>query len=62
MTNSFLSWQVESQDDVDPDAKQKEIAAYQVNDAHKLLTCSAPPALPNFGCKHARVDAVEASA
>ena len=62
MTNSFLSWPVESQDSVDPDAKQREIAEYQANDAHKLLTCSAVPALPSFGYKHATVDTVKASA
>ncbi|KAJ1029912.1 hypothetical protein NDA16_000828 [Ustilago loliicola] len=64
MTNSFLSWDVDAQDEVDPDAKQKEIAAYQAEEAHKLLASATSRALPNFGCKHAcaKPSAVQASA
>lgn len=64
MTNNFLSWDADAQDNVDPDAKQKEIAAYQAEDAHKLLASAAPRGLPNFGCKHAcpEPSAVQASA
>ena len=61
-TNGFLSWQVDAQDDVDPDAKQKEIALYQANEAHKLLASATPRALPSFGCKYAKASAVQASA
>ncbi|KAJ1032131.1 hypothetical protein NDA18_001630 [Ustilago nuda] len=64
MTNSFLSWDVDAQDNVDPDGKQKEIAEYQVKEAHKLLASATPRALPSFGCKHAcaNPNAVQASA
>ncbi|SNX84219.1 probable thiamine biosynthesis protein nmt1 [Melanopsichium pennsylvanicum] len=62
MTNSFLDWNVDDQDNVDPDAKQKEIAAYQANEAHKLLASTASRTLPSFGCKYAQADAVQASA
>ncbi|PWY97412.1 putative thiamine biosynthesis protein nmt1 [Testicularia cyperi] len=49
MTNEYLgSWAMESQDTVDPDAKQREIAEYQVRDAHRLLSgCIA--GIPCFG-------------
>lgn len=59
MTNGFLSWQVDAQDDVDPDAKQKEIAAYQAQEAHKLLASNNPLALPSFGCKQAKAGAIK---
>lgn len=62
MTNSFLSWEADAQDDVDPDAKQKEIALYQANEAHKLLASATPLALPSFGCKYAKPSVVQASA
>lgn len=62
MTNGYLSWDVDAQDDVDPDAKQKEIALYQANDAHKLLASAVPLTLPEFGCKHAKASVVKASA
>lgn len=62
MTNSFLSWDVDAQTDVDPDAKQKEIAVYQAKEAHKLLASGEAYALPNFGHKADSVAAVKASA
>ncbi|GAC99599.1 protein NMT1 [Pseudozyma hubeiensis SY62] len=62
MTNTFLSWDVDAQDDVDPDAKQQEIAQYQANDAHKLLASAGAYSLPHFGCKYAKAATVKASA
>ena len=61
-TNAFLSWDVQSEDNVDPDAKQKEISAYQVNEAHKLLASKTPAVLPSFGCKHVVAGTVKVSA
>lgn len=62
MTNKYLSWDVDAQDNVDADAKQKEIAEYQVHEAHKLLASAGTRALPSFGCKLAKPSAVQASA
>lgn len=62
MTNNYLSWDVDPQDNVDPDFKQKEIAVYQAQEAHKLLASAVPRTLPAFGCKHSKASVVQASA